>query len=151
MTASATPSCARAALFDSSRRDASRPCAAECEPLARAPANCHADVSSRRALTRRSDAQTMATVLEHVSVPQNSNYPYGGECQASCARAALFDSSRRDASRPCAAECEPLARAPTNCRASVNRRRALTRRSDARTMATVLGTCFSVRKFEIPL
>ena len=68
-----------------------------------------------------------------------------------CARAALFDSSRHDASRPCAAECEPSARSPTNCRASVNRRRALTRRSDAHTMAIVLGTCFSAQKFEIPL
>ena len=79
------------------------------------------------------------------------NYPYDGECQASCARAALFFSSRRDASRPCATECEPLARAPPNCHASVNRRRALTRRSDAHTVATVLGTCFGAQKFEIPL
>ena len=145
------PSCARAALLDSSRREASRPCAAECEPSARAPTTCRADVSRRRALAQRSDAQTMATVLEHVSVPQSLNYPYDEECQASCARAALFDSSRRDASQPCATECESLARGPTNCHASVNRRRALTRRFDAHAMATVLGTCFSAQKIEIPL
>ena len=67
------------------------------------------------------------------------------------ARAALFDSSRRGASRSFAAECEPLARAPTNCHASVHRRRALPRRPDAHTVATLLGTCSSAQKFEIPL
>ena len=63
MTASVRPSCARAALFDSSRRDAPRPCAAEREPLVHGPTNCHADVSRRRVLARRSDAQTIGTVL----------------------------------------------------------------------------------------
>ena len=149
MTESAKPSCARAALFDSSRRDVSRPCAAECEPLVRAPTSCHADVSRRRALTRRSDVQTLITVLGTCFGTPEFELPYDGE-RPSCARAALFDSSRRDASRPCAAECEPLARAPANCHAVVNRRRALTRRSDAHTLVTVVGTCFSTQSLKYP-
>ena len=36
---------------------------------------------------------------EHVSVSKIMKYPCDGECQVSGARAALFDSSRRDASR----------------------------------------------------
>ena len=79
------------------------------------------------------------------------NYPYDGDCQASCARAALFDSSRRDASRPCAAECEPSAHGPTNCRADFSRRRACTLGPAAQTMVTVLGTRFGVQNYEIPL
>ena len=83
---------------------------------------------------------------EHVSVPESMKYQCDGDCQVSGARAALFDSSRRDASRPCAAECKPLAHDPTNCRADFSRRRALTLGSAAPAVVTVLGTCFDTPK-----
>ena len=53
--------------------------------------------------------------------------------------------------RPCVAKCEPLARGRTNCHADVSRRRALTRRSDAQAVVTVLGTLFGAQKIERPL
>ena len=69
----------------------------------------------------------------------------------SCARAALFDPSHREASRPCAAECEPLAHDPTNCGADSSRRRALALGTAAQTMVAVLGTRFGAQNYEIPL
>ena len=70
---------------------------------------------------------------------------------SSCARAALFGSPRRDASRPCAAEREPLAHGPTNCRAYFCRRRAFALGSAALTMVPVLGTRVGAQNYEIPL
>ena len=77
--------------------------------------------------------------------------PCDRECQVLGARADLFDASRRDAPRPCATECAPLARDPTNCRADVSHGRALMRRPDAQTMVTVLGTHFGTQNFERPM
>ena len=54
-------------------------------------------------------------------------------------------------SRPRAAERQPLARDPTNCRADLTRRRAFTLGSAAQTMVTVLGTRFGTQNYEIPL
>ena len=102
---------------------------------------------SRSALLRK----LWSPFWEHVSVPKIMQYPCDGECQVSGARAALFDSQRRDASQPSAAECEPLAHEPTNCHASVSRRRALTLGSAAQTMVTVLGTRFGAQYYAIPV
>ena len=102
---------ARAALFDSSRRDASPPCAAEYASLAQAHTNCRADFGRRRTLTLGSAARTIAIVLGTCSVTKIMRCLCDGEWNVSGSRAALFDSSRRDAPRRCAAECEPLAHA----------------------------------------
>ena len=76
----ATPSCARTALVGSSLRDASQPCVAKCRPLARGQTTCHANVSRRRALTRRSDAHTLVTVVGTCFSTQSLKYPCDGEC-----------------------------------------------------------------------
>ena len=77
--------------------------------------------------------------------------PCDRECQVLGARADLFDASRRDAPRPCATECAPLARDPTNCRADVSHGRALMRRPDAQTMVTASGTHFGTPNVERPM
>ena len=77
-------------------------------------------------------------------------YPCDGECQVSGAHAALFDWSRREASRPCAAGCEPLAHDHKNCPADFSRRRALTLGSAAQPLVPALGTHFGTPNYEIP-
>ena len=79
---------ARAALFDSSRRGASRSFAAECEPLARtqriATQVFTVDARSRGGLMRTQ----WQPFWEHVSVHKNLKYPCGGECATDAPMAA---------------------------------------------------------------
>ena len=109
---------ARAALFESPRRDASRPYAFEGESVARGSANCNADVSRRRALKRSFDAQAMVPAFwEHVSVTATLKRKSDAEdkciaarrveqrttprAKPSDARGASFDLARRDALTVC--------------------------------------------------